>query len=981
MTTTRPVTAPRTAGLRAAGPGRADTHATDLRDEAATTDEAPEAAEGTAAVTAPAAEEDTTAGEAPETDAAPEADAATVTGTPPATDTVPANATVPAPDEVTAVHGARWIATAAVTVGVVNYVYALALTRLLDVGSYATFAAGQGLIVCTAAVAVVTVPWMLAQALARTRSDAERGEAIRFAVVTAIVGGVLAATVVGAVAHQFAGLGTTLVIGASTLLIYVTRVCVGWLQGTERLRTLASLTVVEAVLKLGIGLFLVTALDLGATGALAAFGIAVAPFTLFLPRRYRSTRRRPWLAATGNRELWRRAVGVASLQGVIALMAALDVVLVAMLPTDRSDAASYQAAVMLGRVPLFLAGAVSIAFLPALSRRRAGTPLATRAMGMYLTVALPLAVVAATAPGGVLTTVFPDEYTRMSTLMACTAVAGLALGALSLLVTFSQAVNDYGVLRPLLVGLVCYVTGLSAGWAAGGVLGMAIGGMCGTGVALGVLLVREAGRRRSAGPSTTRRTAPVLRALLPPLLLAGVLLALRPYALAWLIAAVLTTSVALYRFFAKRSTSVPHDPHDPPTENDPPGASDDPSAPEGPNGPQGPENPQGPNGPQGPENPQGPNEPQGPENPQGPNGPRGPENPQGLNEPNDPQGPQARQATDDPHEPSVPEAPSRRGLAPAPDGHGHGDRHGDPDGDGRALRLLADAVWRGDRPPASDEELHAALGAARSNRVEGPLARAYPRQLAATVDAVSDATRLFRRNLVVSTERLGGAGIPTVLIENDPSGDHLDETFGLVVPADRWKAARTALDGWYAHRSASWPDRSTAVLLVPPDGPSAHLGTAVSWFGVPVIAADRLFAHAVPDHDGRAWLVPCPADRLRIRLAHGLFRKLSLDLAELLALRELLAPEVLAEARTQAAREGWFSGGGQALALAMEAMARLDRGELVRLPLPLPVTTSLRTGAEHAGHLLTRGRARAAVREVAVCVPLVVTERLRRHPS
>ncbi|MFE7807969.1 hypothetical protein ACFU51_25550 [Streptomyces sp. NPDC057430] len=862
-------------------------------------------------------------------------------------------------DEVTAVHGARWIATAAVTVGTVNYIYALALTRLLDVGSYATFAAGQGLIVCTAAIAVVTVPWMLAQALARARSDGERGEAVRFAVVTGVAGGVLAATLVSAVATEFAGLWTTLVIGASTLLIYVTRVCVGWLQGTERLRTLASLTVVEAVLKLGIGLFLVAALDLGATGALAAFGIAVAPFVIFRPRRFRGTGRRPWQAATANRALWHRAVGVASLQGVIAVMAALDVVLVAMLPTDRSDAASYQAAVMLGRIPLFLAGAVAIAFLPALSRRRAGSPLAARAMGMYLTVALPLTAVGATAPGAVLNTVFPDEYTKMSTLMACTAVAGLALGALSLLVTFSQAVNDYAVLRPLLVGLLCYVSGLTAGWSAGGVLGMAIGGMCGTVVALGVLLVREAGRHGSAGHAGAPRAA-VLKALGPALVLAGVLVVLRPHPVLWLIAAVLTTTVALWRFFRHRGAPDPDGTGPDGTAPDDPGpheAGQDGTEPyeAGPDGVR----PDGvrPDG-------VGPHETRPYET--GPDGTRPYETgPDGT-----------RPYETGPHE----TRPHETGPGETrPDGVGHGWGTGqDPE---RAVRLLVDAVWRGDAGPASDEELRAALAVARDNQVEGRLARAYPRQLATTLDAVTDAARLFRRNLVESTDRLDAADIPTVLIKAGLSGDLVHGDFDLVVPPDRWKDAPVVLSGWYAERSAHWLERSTSVLLEPPDGPSAQLHTSVAWRGVQVMAPDRLFAHAVPDHDGRAWLVPCPADRLRIWLAHGLFRNQSLDLSELLALRELLAPEVVTEARTQTAREGWSAGADRALDLATEAMAALDRGEPVRLPLPLPVSASLRTGMAHAGHLLTHGRPSTAAREVALRVPLVVTERLRRRTS
>lgn len=402
-------------------------------------------------------------------------------------------------DEVTAVHGARWIATAVVLVGALNYAYTLVLTRLLDVSGYATFAAGQGLVVCTAAVAVVTVPWMLAQALARARSDTERGEAVRFAVITAIAGGGVAALAVGCVAMEFASTPTTLVIAGSTLAIYITRVSAGWLQGTERLRTLAVLTTVEATLKFGIGLFFVWALGLGETGALAAFGIAVLPYVFFRPRRFGNGPRRPWRALTADRDLWRRAGGVASLQGVVALLAAMDIVLVAMLPTDRAAAASYQAAVMLGRVPLFLAGAVSIAFLPALSRRRSGDPLTASALRMYLTVALPLTVVAATVPGALITKIFPPGYAMVSTLMACTATSGLALGALALLVTFAQAVNDYACLRTLLVGLGLYVTALAVGWTTGGVLGMAIGGLCGTVAALVLLAVRHAQPARIRG--------------------------------------------------------------------------------------------------------------------------------------------------------------------------------------------------------------------------------------------------------------------------------------------------------------------------------------------------------------------------------------------------------------------------------------------------------------------------------------------------
>ncbi|MEV4940769.1 lipopolysaccharide biosynthesis protein [Streptomyces zaomyceticus] len=841
-------------------------------------------------------------------------------------------------DEVTAIHGARWIATAVVVVGAVNYAYTLILTRLLDVSGYAVFAAGQGLVVCTAAVAVVTVPWMLAQALARAGSDAERSEAVRFAVLTAVVGGTVAAIAVGCVAMEFAGTLTTLAVAGSTLAIYVTRVGVGWLQGTERLRTLAVLTAVEALLKFGVGLFFVAALGLGETGALAAFGVAVLPYVFFWPRRFRNQPRRPWRAVSADRDLWRRASGVASLQGVVALLASIDIVLVAMLPTDRAAAASYQAAVMLGRVPLFLAGAVSIAFLPALSRRRAGDPLTASALRMYLTVALPLTVVAATVPNALITQVFPSGYSMVSTLMACTATSGLALGALALLVTFAQAVNDYGCLRTLLVGLGLYVTALTSGWATGGVLGMAIGGLCGTVAALLLLAVRHS-RRHGFGVAER----PFGRVVLPLLALAAGLALLRPFTYVWFAAALVVTTVALWRFFGRRRTPVC-------------GSGPDEGSEGGPGG--------------GPET--------GPEEAP-PNGGTG----------------TAAETEPVPRRPEPPPAEARGTRAAVHDES--------------AVNLLVDAVWRGRVRPAADEELLGALAAARRNQVEGRLARAYPRQLAVTLTEVESATELFRRNLVESTDRLRAAGIPTVLIKADLAGDYVYGNFDLVVPPGRLRAAQAALDGWYAHRTTYWLERSTKVLLEPPKGPAAHLHGSVSWFGIPVVPTDRLFARAEhvtrpttangrangspdghrrgageidtadPGADGCAWLTPCPSDRLRIWLAHALFQNLTLDLSELLALRSLLHPDIVAEARREAAREGWSAGSRGALGTAVEAMARLDRGEHVPLPLPLPVATSLRVGAEHSGHLLGEGRLRTATREVSLRVPLVMTKKLRRR--
>ncbi|MER7957406.1 hypothetical protein [Streptomyces sp. NPDC096030] len=563
----------------------------------------------------------------------------------------------------------------------------------------------------------------------------------------------------------------------------------------------------------------------------------------------------------------------------------------------------------------------------------------------------------------------------------------------------APAFRDDAALRPLVVALLMYVSGLTAGWFAGGVPGTATGGMCGTVVALGVLLVREAGRRGPAVHARASRRAAARR--------------------------ILTRSWRrLRRHDAPASTPRPEASLPPGTAPAPAGAGAATAGPHGSRPDQGASDgslPQGsePNGtppggagpaetashesrPPGswpPESrshvsrqpgtepyrlpPDGSGRDRNSPTAAGPDetGPHetGPHEtwpdedmPGGSLPPGTAADP-ARAATAGPHG-SRPDGEPRPGGARA--GVAGGGRECE-----RVLRLLVDAVWRGDAPAASDEELRAALAVARDNQVEGRLAQAYPRQLASTLHAVDDAGRLFRRNVVESTDRLSAAAVPTVLVKADLPGDLTLGSFDLVVPTGRWKAAQKALGGWYVERSTHWLERSTSVLLKPPDGPSAQLHTAVAWHGVSVMATDRLFAHAVPDHDGRAWLVPCPADRLRIWLALGIFRNQSLDLSELLALRELLAPEVVAEARAQTAREGWSVGGDRALELATEAMATLDRGEFVQLPLPLPVTTSLRTGVEHAGHLLTRGRASTAAREVALRVPLAVTERLRRRTS
>lgn len=295
------------------------------------------------------------------------------------------------------------------------------------------------------------------------------------------------------------------------------------------------------------------------------------------------------------------------------------------------------------------------------------------------------------------------------------------------------------------------------------------------------------------------------------------------------------------------------------------------------------------------------------------------------------------------------------------------------------ITLLIEAVWRGQARDVTESDLEAALILARRNQVEGLLARAYPQQLPHVLTEVRLANGLFVDQLHQVTSRLQQAGIPGVLIKSSLPNECVREDFDLVVRERQWDGLFAALDGWYAYRSRYWLERATKSHLWPPSGPALHLHASVSWFGIPVIPTERLFARAGRNELG--CLTPAPADRLRIWLGHALFQNLSLDLSELIAVRDLLRPGIVRGARREASLEGWDAGFRQALASASAAISRLDGGLPVRLPVPLPTSLSMRAGAEHVTGLYHAGQTRAAAREAALRVPLVIAKKTRMLTS
>ncbi len=762
--------------------------------------------------------------------------------------------------------GAQWVTVAFLLVGLLNYVYALLMTHFLPVGEYARFAAGQGLLLWATTVATVSVPWVLAQALARARSEPGRQAATRFAKAASAGSGLLAAAVMAGVGSRFTDPAAVITLAASAFIIFLGTTTTGWLQGRERMRTLSGLYVGENVLKNASGLLLVTVAGLGDAGALAGFGIGGLLVLAWWPRLPHGSAR-DWRTAVANRGLWRAAAGIAGLQGLVALFTAVDVVAVTLLPASRAHVASYQASAALSRVPVFIAGAVATAFFPALSRRVAAGPLATRAVRMYAMLALPVTAVLVTVPAPVLAAVFPAEYGSMAQLVRFTALGGLAVGGISLVTAFFQAADDYACWRWLAAGLVAFAGALLGGWLTGGITGLAAGAAAGTGAVLAALCYRLARRQ---GRAVFGRIP-----LITPAVALAVLAALRPWPGAGLAAAACVGLLVGARFLLRPPRSQVY-----------------------------------------------------------------------------------------------PTAVGEERMRRAERGETMRITRDLP-----AAALLADTLWRERPRQAGPGELARALALARRNHVEGRLARAYPGQLPAVLAEVRVVGDLFTRNLGQVSARLRQAGIPAVLIKADAPEDCISDDFDLVIRGQQWDAAVAALTGWYVHLTRYWLERTTKALLFPPVGPALHLHTGVSWFGVPVLRADRLLARAQRRPDG--CLGPAPPDELRIWLAHALFQDLMLTMSELFTVRGLLAPGVVGEARAEAAGEGWAAGFDGVLAIARAAIARLDAGQPLRMPVPVPAGLSLRTGAEHARHLLRRGQPRTAAREAALRVPLIIAKRRR----
>ncbi|SDI78984.1 Glycosyltransferase involved in cell wall bisynthesis [Frankineae bacterium MT45] len=438
--------------------------------------------------------------------------------------------------------GARWLTLSTFAVGAINYGYSIALTRLLEPAQYATFAAGQALLLTAGTIAVSSIPWILAKQLASTSLDrGGRQQIIKFALVINSVQGLIAGLVLYLIGRTFADSTTSLVLAVSAFSIFVASTAGGWLQGTRRFGVLATTKVLEPAVKVASGLSLIAA-GAGAAGALGGFGIgsaAVVVTGFVLMRSEIGPILRSW-SITGL-GVWRDVFGVASIQGLVSVLASVDVVLVAVLPVPAGAAASYQASMILSRIPLFLGGAIAIVAFPLIARRGlTDGDLLGVSVRLYLRIAVPFACVVATLPAGVVALIFPAGFDRVSSVLPWTAASGFLIGLVELVSTFYQAQAVY---RPALArqsaGLLVSLIAVPLGWHWGGLIGVAIGALLGAAASV-LLLAIDSHRRWGVAllplrgfwiPATVLATTLSVGRLSPPvwIVLSGLVLGVQGY--------------------------------------------------------------------------------------------------------------------------------------------------------------------------------------------------------------------------------------------------------------------------------------------------------------------------------------------------------------------------------------------------------------------------------------------------------------------
>jgi glycosyltransferase involved in cell wall biosynthesis/polysaccharide pyruvyl transferase WcaK-like protein/O-antigen/teichoic acid export membrane protein len=428
------------------------------------------------------------------------------------------------------------------------------MARLLPVGSYTDFSAGQGLLTVVGVTASALVPLPLARVVrAYPPGTAERRAGIAFATLVSLLIGVCAGGVLAGIARAFASPAVAIVIGASGFSLFAIMPVWGWLQGESRFGRYALLSLGEVCLRLALSVF-AAVLGWGAGGALGGYvagaGLVLVCGLILLRRDL------AWLPqALRDRGRWLETGGIAAVQLVMSTLVSADVVLIAMIASDSPAVAGYQAVATLAKGPVYVAAGTVLVSFPALRTAHADRAkgIVRSALRSFACLALPAGAILATVPPILVLRVLPARYGGSLALLPWLATAGVGFGIMSVLAVMLLGLRAYR--RSLLAvasSALLVLGGMATGWTAAGPSGLAIGITAGA-LAATVSSVAIATPYLPSGLSLV-----ALRAALLTGALVAVLWLVRPDPWVWLVVVTLTGVVVLRQARRPSRTAEAH---------------------------------------------------------------------------------------------------------------------------------------------------------------------------------------------------------------------------------------------------------------------------------------------------------------------------------------------------------------------------------------------------------------------------------------
>ena len=346
------------------------------------------------------------------------------------------------------------LAVATVGIGVANYLVAIVGVHLLPAAQFSDFAAGQGLLLVLGTGSFAALPWAVARYLARSDDPQAVQKAMHFGLTGSAVQAVALAPVAVVVCWSLGGAAFGLVGGLATVLISLLAGPVGFLQGRHLLPTIAAVRTIETAGRIAATVLLVLFVSRTATWALVGFPVGSLLALIYALRKGRAGFPMRALSRVTALRLTRDAALLGGIQVLLAMLGALDTVYADSASFTPEQAASYQSAALLARVPLFFSAAVATAAYTQLAGARdeadAGRQLRA-ALRTYLWLAAPFLVAYLTVPRSLLDVLIPARYADTQDTLRALCFAGVLIGVLNVVTTGHQA---RGRFRTCLVVLV-----------------------------------------------------------------------------------------------------------------------------------------------------------------------------------------------------------------------------------------------------------------------------------------------------------------------------------------------------------------------------------------------------------------------------------------------------------------------------------------------------------------------------------------------